>query len=444
MMMPAPMITTLGSAAEGPHRRARGGAQPRRRGVARGCGATPWRSSGAVIVGLFLVVAVFAPLIAPHDPATSCFPSSGDAAARTTSPAPQPGFPLGGDTQGRDFCSRMIVGAGRPSLVGVFATLIGLVGRAASRAAGRRVRRLGGHRADAHHRRDAVHPEPAAGDLDRRAVPEPVLTTVIIAVAIVRCRSSPGCCAGRCWPSGRATTCWRRARSASSGAPIVLRHMLPNSIVAGDRAGDADARDLDPRRGRAVVPRPRRPRHRRAGVGADARRGAALHRLRPAWRSGRPSRSSSSRSASPCSASRCARRSTRRTGGDRVTEPLLEVADLRGALHTAAASSRSRAVDGVSFDVAPGQTVGLVGESGCGKSVTSLAIMRLLPKRGVHGHRRGRLRRHRPARAARVDEMRDRRGRDIGDDLPGPAVVAEPGGAHRHPGHRGAASGTGA
>jgi oligopeptide/dipeptide ABC transporter ATP-binding protein len=39
-----------------------------------------------------------------------------------------------------------------------------------------------------------------------------------------------------------------------------------------------------------------------------------------------------------------------------------------------------RAVDQVSFAVAPGQTLGLVGESGCGKSVTALSIMRLLPQ----------------------------------------------------------------
>lgn len=39
-----------------------------------------------------------------------------------------------------------------------------------------------------------------------------------------------------------------------------------------------------------------------------------------------------------------------------------------------------KAVDGISFTISPGQTLGVVGESGCGKSVTSLSIMRLLPK----------------------------------------------------------------
>ena len=61
--------------------------------------------------------------------------------------------------------------------------------------------------------------------------------------------------------------------------------------------------------------------------------------------------------------------------------PLLSVQDL-----TVTFGRRNQtpftAVDGLSFDVHPGQTVGLVGESGCGKSVTSLAIMGLLPARG--------------------------------------------------------------
>jgi peptide/nickel transport system ATP-binding protein len=62
--------------------------------------------------------------------------------------------------------------------------------------------------------------------------------------------------------------------------------------------------------------------------------------------------------------------------------PLLQVRDLRVAFRRRG-EPETVAVDGVSFDVAAGQVVGLVGESGCGKSVTSMAIMRLLPQRGV-------------------------------------------------------------
>jgi oligopeptide/dipeptide ABC transporter ATP-binding protein len=56
--------------------------------------------------------------------------------------------------------------------------------------------------------------------------------------------------------------------------------------------------------------------------------------------------------------------------------PLLEVRNLRTTFMTAA--GLVRAVDGVSWDVAEGETVALVGESGCGKSVSALSIMRLV------------------------------------------------------------------
>jgi len=60
-----------------------------------------------------------------------------------------------------------------------------------------------------------------------------------------------------------------------------------------------------------------------------------------------------------------------------MAEPLLSVRDLVTAFHTDEGSLR--AVDGVSFDLMDGETLGIVGESGCGKSVTSLSIMRLIP-----------------------------------------------------------------
>ena len=61
--------------------------------------------------------------------------------------------------------------------------------------------------------------------------------------------------------------------------------------------------------------------------------------------------------------------------------PLLEITDLHteirlkhGVVH---------AVDGVSLHVEPGETLGIVGESGCGKTMTALSIMNLLPDRRV-------------------------------------------------------------
>jgi oligopeptide/dipeptide ABC transporter ATP-binding protein len=63
-----------------------------------------------------------------------------------------------------------------------------------------------------------------------------------------------------------------------------------------------------------------------------------------------------------------------------MTAPLLEVQDLQTYFYTR--DGVAKAVDGVSFHVHKGEVLGIVGESGCGKSITSLSIMRLIPKPG--------------------------------------------------------------
>ncbi len=61
-----------------------------------------------------------------------------------------------------------------------------------------------------------------------------------------------------------------------------------------------------------------------------------------------------------------------------MSEPLLQVKHLATEFQTE--QGLARALDDISFEVNAGETLGIVGESGCGKSVTSLSIMRLLPK----------------------------------------------------------------
>jgi peptide/nickel transport system ATP-binding protein len=57
---------------------------------------------------------------------------------------------------------------------------------------------------------------------------------------------------------------------------------------------------------------------------------------------------------------------------------MLQVLNLKVTLDTEAGAVH--ALDGVSFALGRGQTLALVGESGCGKSMTALALMRLLPE----------------------------------------------------------------
>ena len=90
---------------------------------------------------------------------------------------------------------------------------------------------------------------------------------------------------------------------------------------------------------------------------------------------------------------------------------LLEVQDLRTYFHTRAGVAK--AVDGVSFKLGAAETLGLVGESGCGKSVTALSIMRLVsdPPGKIEG---GRIRFNgRDLLALSDEEMCEVRGNDV-------------------------------
>ena len=60
-----------------------------------------------------------------------------------------------------------------------------------------------------------------------------------------------------------------------------------------------------------------------------------------------------------------------------MQELLLDIRGLRTQFFTD--DGLARAVDGVSYSLEKGETVGVVGESGCGKSVTALSVLRLIP-----------------------------------------------------------------
>ncbi len=102
-----------------------------------------------------------------------------------------------------------------------------------------------------------------------------------------------------------------------------------------------------------------------------------------------------------------------------MTQPLLDIRELKTYFHTD--DGVVRAVDGVSLSIAPEKTLGVVGESGCGKSITAFSTMRLIPSPpGKIEH--GQILFHKDPESDPIDltqlnpkgtQMRDIRGNDI-------------------------------
>lgn len=184
---------------------------------------------GAVIVVLFILLALLSPLIAPHDPGAQLLIGQTSRARNEIAPA-QPGFPLGGDTQGRDLFSRLILGSRQTLLVGIMATLIGFVfGLILGLLAGA----FGGW-VDTVVMRvvDVMLSIPSLLLAIAIAVmfANPNLTTVIIAVAIVQIPVFARLLRGQMLAQRESDHVLAARALGVKRKSIVLRHMLPNSI----------------------------------------------------------------------------------------------------------------------------------------------------------------------------------------------------------------------
>ena len=110
---------------------------------------------------------------------------------------------------------------------------------------------------------------------------------------------------------------------------------------------------------------------------------------------------------------------------DEESSPILKVRDLRTRFKTD--RGVVTAVDGVSFDLYPGETLGIVGESGCGKSVTNKSIIRLLPERVTQYDSKSTIT-FRDQNLLKLTErqMRNIRGNDIGMIFQEPMTALNP------------------
>jgi peptide/nickel transport system permease protein len=184
---------------------------------------------GAVIVGLFVVLAIVGPWIVPQDPGAQVLIGQTSRARNAVAP-PQPGFLLGGDTQGRDLFSRLVVGARQTLLVGVIATLIGLIGGliigVLAGAFGGWVDTVLMRIVDVMLSIPSLLLAISIGVL----FTNPNLTSVIIAVGIPQIPVFARLLRGQMLAQRESDHVLAARSLGVKQTPIVLRHMLPNSI----------------------------------------------------------------------------------------------------------------------------------------------------------------------------------------------------------------------
>lgn len=184
---------------------------------------------GAVIILAFVVIALLAPWLAPHDPAARLLEDQ-VSRARNEIPPAQPGFPLGGDADGRDLYSRMLLGSRQTLLVAVLATVIGLGG---GLVLGTLAGALGGWTDSVLMRVvDVMLSIPSlllAVSIGALFAQQSRLT-VILAVAIVQIPIFARLLRGSMLAQRKAEHVLAARALGVKPAAIVLRHMLPNSL----------------------------------------------------------------------------------------------------------------------------------------------------------------------------------------------------------------------